>query len=215
MTDANPPPTRALVADIGGTNARFAVADLTTLALSDIEQFPCAEHGTLADAVCAYLKRLKEPPRFGSIAVAGPVTGDEIKNTNSTWSFSVEELRHAAGLDEILILNDFQALALSLPHLDHEELHQIGGSEPVPHATKVVLGPGTGVGVAGLVWSGTAWLAVPGEGGHITLSAQSPGEFELIERLGSGRDHLSADRVLSGPGLANLYTGGGPSRPLT
>jgi hypothetical protein len=93
MTDANPPPTRALVADIGGTNARFAVADLTTLALSDIEQFPCAEHGTLADAVCAYLKRLKEPPRFGSIAVAGPVTGDEIKITNSTWSFSVEEVK--------------------------------------------------------------------------------------------------------------------------
>jgi glucokinase len=117
----------------------------------------------------------------------------------------IEELRRATGLDDILVFNDYQALALSLPHLGREELHRIGGSESVPHATKVVLGPATGMGVAGLVWSGTEWSAVPSEGGHISLAAHTPREFELIGRLRGDRDHLSADRVLSGPGLAALY----------
>jgi glucokinase len=125
--------------------------------------------------------------------------------TNSTWSFTIEELRRVTGLDDILVFNDFQALAWSLPHLRREELHRIGESESLPHATKVVLGPGTGIGVAGLVWSGTEWTAVPSEGGHISLAAHTQREFELIERMRGDRDHLSADRVLSGPGLATLY----------
>jgi glucokinase len=195
----------ALVADIGGTNARFALADLETLELSQIKQYVCSEQEGIAGTAKAYLKTLKESPRQGAIAVAGPVTGEEIKITNSGWTFTADQVRAAAGLDDLVILNEFEALAVSLPHLRANELHRIGGGEPVPHAAKVVLGPGTGVGVAGLVWSGTAWVAVPGEGGHVTLTAHSAREFELIERLRAGRDHLSADRVLSGPGLVNLY----------
>jgi glucokinase len=198
-------PASALVADIGGTNARFALVDLDTLELSDIKQYVCADHDGVAAIAKAYLNTVKEAPRRGAIAVAGPVTGDDVKITNSGWTFTAEEARQAAGLDELVILNDFEALAISLPHLRAEELQRLGGGEAVPHAAKVVLGPGTGVGVAGLVWSGSAWVAVPGEGGHITLCAHSPREFELIERLRAGRDHLSADRVLSGPGLVNLY----------
>ena len=201
----NRSPARALVADIGGTNARFALADLETLDLSQIRQYVCSGHESNASVAEVYLKSLKEAPRQGAIAVAGPVTGDQITITNSGWTFTAEEARRAAGLDDILVLNDFAALAVSLPHLRANELQRIGGGDPVPHAAKVVLGPGTGVGVAGLVWSGSAWIAVPGEGGHITLTAHTPREFELIERLRSGRDHLSADRVLSGPGVVNLY----------
>jgi glucokinase len=198
-------PARALVADIGGTNARFALVDLETLELSEIKQFACAGYEGVAGVAQTYLKGLKEPPRQAAIAVAGPVAGEEIRITNSGWTFTAAELCRAARLDDIVILNDFHALAVSLPHLRADELHRMGGGEPVPHAAKVVLGPGTGVGVAGLVWSGSAWIGVPGEGGHVTLSAHSSREFEMIERLRAGRDHLSADRVLSGPGLVNLY----------
>jgi glucokinase len=199
------PAARALVSDIGGTNARFALADLETLELAQIKQFLCAEHTSLENAVRIYLDGLKERPCQGAVAVAAPLTGKEITLTNSTWSFTAESLARAASLDGILLLNDFEALALSLPHLRAEELHQIGGAAPAAQATKVVLGPGTGIGVAGLVWSAAGWIAVPSEGGHISLAAHTSGEFELIERLRGNRDHLSAERVLSGPGLANLY----------
>jgi glucokinase len=206
---------RALVADIGGTNARFALADLDSLALSEIRQFLCADHASIDSAVRLYLDGLKERPRQAAIAVAGPVIGDEIRFTNSTWSFTGQGLGRAAGLDDILLLNDFQALALSLPHLRAEELHRLGGGEPVPQATKVVLGPGTGIGVAGLVWSGAEWVAVSSEGGHISLAAHTPQEFALIERMRAGHGHLSAERVLSGPGLANLYRALAESRGVS
>src|SRR5262249_8616217 len=159
--------------DIGGTNARFALADLETLELSQIRQFLCAGHASIERAVAMYLEGLKEPPSRGAIAVAAPLTSGEIKLTNSVWSFTAASLAGAARLDDVLLLNDFEALALSLPHLRAEELHQIGGAAPAAQATKVVLGPGTGIGVAGLVWSGADWIAVPSEGGHISLAAHT------------------------------------------
>lgn len=198
-------PARALVADIGGTNARFAVADLESFALSDVRHMPCATHPSLAAAMLDYVESLGEPPRHASIAVAAPVTGEEIHLTNSPWSFARRALCRAANLDGVLVLNDFEALALSLPHLDGSELAQIGGTEPVPHAAKIVLGPGTGLGVASLVWSSAGWVAVPGEGGHVTLGAHNARELALIEHLRKGRDHLSVERALSGLGLPDLY----------
>ena len=196
---------RAVVADIGGTNARFAVADLETLELSEIMHFLCSEHPTLACAASAYLEGLKESPSHAALAVAAPVVGEEISLTNSPWSFTRAALCRATGLEGALVLNDFQALALSLPNLSSSELHQIGGSDPVPRAAKLVLGPGTGFGVAGLVWTGTEWVAVPSEGGHMSLAAHTARECELAEQLRSGRPHLSVERALSGPGLADLY----------
>ena len=198
-------PREAVVADIGGTNARFAVADLATLELSRISQSPCAVHPTFAAAFRAYLAELSAPVDQAAIAVAGPVTGEHIHLTNSPWSFNKHELCRAAGLKDVLVLNDFEALALSLPHLARAELHQIGGAAPEDHLTKLVLGPGTGLGVAGLVWSGERWIAVPGEGGHASLGAHDERELALLERLRKGRPYLSAERALSGPGLAQLY----------
>jgi glucokinase len=193
------------VADIGGTNARFALADLATLELSEIEQVRCANHANLADALQVYAGRLPMLPGRAAIAVAGPVTGTEIKLTNSAWSFSDAELCRKVGLKHVHVLNDFEALALSLPHLKRGELQQIGGEAPVEDAAKVVLGAGTGMGVAGLVRSGERWVALPGEGGHVSLGARDEQHLALLERIRKGRDHLSAERVLSGPGLAVLY----------
>ena len=199
------PSREAIVADIGGTNARFAVADLATLELSRISQVLCAAYPTLTAAFCAYLADLSTPLDHAAIAVAAPVTGEHVHLTNSPWSFTTHELCRAAGLKDVLVLNDFEALALSLPHLASAELQQIGGAAAVDHATKLVLGPGTGLGVAGLVWSGERWIAVPGEGGHASLGAHDERELALLERLRKGRAHLSAERALSGPGLAALY----------
>ena len=205
MSEASPPLSRAVVADIGATNARFAVADLATLELADIRNGPCAEHASLHAAMAAYLASLADPPRHAVLAVAGPVTQEDISLTNLSWSFAKSEFCRASGFDGLLVLNDFEALAHVLPHLAQDELHRIGGVVAVEHAPKLVLGPGTGLGVAGLVWSGEHWIALPGEGGHATLGADNARELDLIERLRLGRGHVSAERALSGPGLADLY----------
>jgi glucokinase len=153
-----------LVADIGGTNARFAIADLKTLALSDFEEFQCARHSSLPEAMRVYLDRLDDPPVEAAIAVAGPVVGERVSLTNSAWSFTKSELRSRTGLNSVVVLNDIQALALSVPTQDSNDLHRIGGREAEPSATKLVLAAGTGMGASTLVWTGAKWLAVPGEG---------------------------------------------------
>ncbi len=195
----------ALVADIGGTNARFAIVDLDTLELSSIKHFLCSDHPSLVDAAMTYLGGLGIPPRHGAIAVAGPAHGEHITLTNSSWFCSKTQLRDATAFDDLLVLNDFQALALSLPHLQGSALRQIGGVHTASSEPKVVLGPGTGLGVAGLVWGGEAWVAVSTEGGHISLAAKTTLEQEIARNISPRCDHLSAERVLSGPGLANLY----------
>ncbi len=196
---------QALVADIGGTNARFALADLATLDLSHIRQIRCSAEPSVAAALSGYLTSLPASPARGAIAVAAPILGEEISLTNSTWSFTKRELCRIAGFEELLVLNDFEALARALPYLGAEDLRQIQGGEPEPQAPKLALGPGTGLGVAGLLWSGNGWIAVAGEGGHASLGAKNERELALLERLRHGRAHLSAERVLSGPGLADLY----------
>ena len=198
-------PSRALVADIGGTNARFAVADLLTLELVSVRSFPSADHASLADAIRFYLKDVGETITHAGIAVAAPLLEDKIQLTNAPWLFAQSTLAGEAGLEAVHLLNDFEALSLSLPHLTADELHQIGGAAPVAYAPKAVLGPGTGLGVAGLVWSGAGWVAVPGEGGHVTLGAEDERELALIERLRKGRERLSVERALSGPGLSDLH----------
>jgi glucokinase len=215
MSEARPMRAQVLVADIGGTNARFALAELDTLALSEIRQVRCGDYPSLEAALGDYLGDLPARPDRAAIAVAGPVAGAEISLTNSTWSFAAPELCRRFSLTSVALLNDFAALALSLPHLLPADLHQIGGTAPVEHAAKAVLGPGTGLGIAGLVWSGSHWVAVPGEGGHMSLGADDERQLALLERLRKGRPHLSAERALSGPGLAELYQAVAASHGLT
>jgi len=205
MSETSQIPPRALVADIGGTNARFAVADLTTLALTEIRKYPTAGHATLADAIRAYLEDLGEPVAHAGIAVAAPLLQDTVKLTNATWTFAQSTLAQEAGLQAAHVFNDFEAQAYAVPYLEPAERHQLGGGEPVEGAPKIVLGPGTGLGVAGLVWSANGWIAVPGEGGHLTLAAENERELSLIERMRKGLDRLSVERALSGPGLSELY----------
>lgn len=146
-----------MVADIGGTNARFAVADLATLELTHISHAPCFRHDTLEAALRDYLGSLDDRPDQAVLAVAAPVSDEEVHLTNSQWSFHTSDLCRSCGFKTIHVVNDFEALALSLLALAPAELYQLGGSLPEEHATKVVLGPGTGLGVAGLVRSEDSW----------------------------------------------------------
>jgi glucokinase len=198
-------PRTALVADIGGTNARFAVADLATLELAHAVSLRREGFPSLEAAAESYLGSVSPRPNVAAIAVAAPVVGDTVKLTNSPWSFRRAELRAALGLDQLLVLNDFEALAHALPHLAPTDLRQVGGGVPVPEAPKVVLGPGTGLGVAGLVWSPAGWVAMASEGGHASLAVEDAREFAMLERLVRGRQRLSVEHVVSGPGLAESY----------
>jgi glucokinase len=198
-------PRTALVADIGGTNARLAVADLDTLRVVGAASFRGAEFPSLHAVAAAYLNGLAKRPELAAVAVAAPVVGESVRLTNSPWSFVCEELRAALNVERLLVLNDFEALAHALPHLEMPDLHQIGGGMPVERAAKAVLGPGTGLGVAGLAWSPAGWRAMPSEGGHVAFAVEDAREFAMLERLLTGRERLSVERVVSGPGLASIY----------
>lgn len=198
-------PAYALVADIGGTNARFAIADLASLDLSDIRTFPTAEHATLAAAMRAYLEDAPQKVAHAGLAVAAPLLEDTVSFTNATWTFKRSTLAQEAGLDAAYVFNDFEAQAYALPVLTADELYTLHGGTAVEKAPKVVLGPGTGLGVASLVWSPTGWVPVPGEGGHQTFPAENERELAILERMRKGLERLSVERALSGPGLADIY----------
>ncbi len=195
----------ALVGDIGGTNARFAIADLDTLGLTDFAVLSGADFPTLADAANAYLARHKIRPRQAALAIAASIIGDTIQFTNSPWLCRASALGREVDIESLSLLNDFEALALALPHLDSAGLVRIGGGEALPQATKIVLGPGTGLGIGGLVWSAAGWTPVPGEGGHVSLAAETREEFEIVEAMRKQFGRVSAERLLSGPGLSDLH----------
>ncbi|WP_119156603.1 glucokinase [Caldimonas tepidiphila] len=196
-----------LVGDVGGTHARFGWLAAPDAPISDMATYPNAAHAGLLDAMRHYLAQHAKPqPAWCAIGIANPVSGDHVQMTNLSWSFSIRELREALGLERLLVLNDFTALALSLPGLGPGELRAIGGGEARAGAPKALLGPGTGLGVSGLLpVPGGHWVAINGEGGHATLAAGDDFEAEVIAVLRRRFEHVSAERALSGPGLENLY----------
>lgn len=197
----------SLVADIGATNARFGLLDGDG-AIIHSAILACADHPTLEDAAEAYLGTTAPAaaPVRGAIAVAGPVTGDLVNLTNHPWSFSVGRARERLGLDHLSVINDFTAVAMAVPHLGEADRRQVGEGSPTPRGVIGVLGPGTGLGVSGLVPEhGGGWRALSGEGGHATMAPVSDREGAVLAQLRKQYDHISAERVLSGMGLVNLY----------
>jgi len=210
-----------LVGDVGATNARFGLIS-PQRELLDTRTLAVADHPTIADAIAAYLaQRGALPmPRQAAIAIASAVTGDRIAMTNHPWSFSISALKSELGVDRLEIINDFTALALALPHLGAESRRQVGGGAPAAKTPLGVLGPGSGLGVSGLIPAGTGWIALSGEGGHATMAPASDRESAVLDRMRRHFDHVSGERVLSGPGLVNIYNTltaveGVPSRGYT
>ncbi len=196
-----------LLGDVGGTNARFAWQASIGAPLSHVASSLCNDHDALIDAIGHHLRVHGLPtPRACSIGIANPVTGDRVQMTNHHWSFSIGELERALGVEKMVVINDFAAIALSLPALGAGDLQAIGGGQGIDGAPLAVLGPGTGLGVAGLLRPAPGHeVPIVGEGGHATLAASDDVEAAVIAALRARFDHVSAERALSGPGLVNLY----------
>jgi glucokinase len=139
------------------------------------------------------------------LAVASPITGDQVTFTNHPWTFSIEAVRKRFGLRRLRVINDFAANAVAIPHLAGADRLQIGSGTPVPNAPIAVIGPGTGLGVSMLMPVAEGWTPIEGEGGHVTLAPADDEESAVLELLRKRYDHVSAERLLSGAGLVNLY----------
>ncbi|MBO4519698.1 MAG: glucokinase [Alphaproteobacteria bacterium] len=197
-----------LIADIGGTNARFALCSDEGEILSPLTLL-CRDFPSLELAVKAYLEKIEyrgPAIKRAAFAVACPVLGDRISMTNSDWSFSVSEVKSVLDLDSLDVVNDFVAQALAVPLLKESEKLKIGQGEATKGFPIVVVGPGTGLGVSILVPQPDGqWIAVASEGGHATMPAPYPEEERVIAALRQEYGHVSAERVVSGMGLTNLY----------
>ena len=198
-------PEHVLLGDIGATNARLAL--LSDAGLGPISWFAVAEFPRFAGAVKAFLDchGPRSPVAAALLAVAGPVDGDRCVLTNCPWTIDAAELRAAFGFAHVHICNDFEATALALPHLTAADLYPLGGGAAVAGAPMAVLGPGTGLGVACFVPGFRRSTVIPSEGGHATMAAASPREDAIIDHLRRQFGHVSAERVVSGSGLENLY----------
>ncbi len=197
----------ALVGDIGGTNSRFGLAEPGSTGVAEIAVLKNDRFGSLEEAISAYLtsKGVTELAA-AAIAVAGPVEGETVSLTNRDWRFTRQSLRAAAQAREIRLLNDFEALAWSLPHLGESDLVQVGGMAPDRPALKIVLGPGTGLGMAALApLPGGGWLPLACEGGHVTLPVLTRAEFDWREKMSRPGVPFEAEDAITGGGLLHMY----------
>jgi len=196
----------ALIGDVGGTNARFALRGPRGT-LSRTRVLACGDYRGLGEAVEAYLSDVAAAsrPTRAALAVASPITGDRVAMTNRSWSFSIAELKRRLKLAELTVINDFVATALAVPGLKPGDTIKIGPGKAAGGTPVAVLGPGTGLGVSLLIPDGRHWLPVATEGGHVTLPAADAADEAIIAPLRARFGHVSAERVLSGPGLVNLY----------
>ena len=207
MSTGTPEQPLRLVADVGGTHARFAlcrsVADIDHISKVKTADFP-----TLQQAILHYLDHLGNPVvDCAVVGIANPVVGDHVKMTNSPWSFSIEDARQALGLRALHVINDFTALALALPHLDSSLLRRAGGTSSGTNGAPLgVIGPGTGMGVSGLIpMPGGGWIPLASEGGHASFAPADDREAMLWQAARKEFGHVSTERLVSGPGLVFMY----------
>ncbi len=199
-------PYPILIGDIGGTNARFAI-----IADADAEQinFPnvrTADFETIDDAIrAAIMEKSAVKPRSAILAVAGPIREDEIPLTNCDWVVRPRTMIEGLGLEDVLVVNDFEAQALAIAHLSDEHRERLGDASGDVVASRVVLGPGTGLGVGGLLHAQNTWIPVPGEGGHIDLGPRSKRDYEIFPHVETIEGRVSAEQILCGRGIVHLY----------
>ena len=195
-----------LIGDIGGTNARFSIVLDSNSEASEPIIVKTADFDTIDDAIqSAVLDHTSLHPNSAVLAVAGPVESDEIPLTNCPWVVKPKQMLANLGLGDIVVLNDFEAQALAVVALGEEHMEKIGGGVPEPNAGRVVLGPGTGLGVAGLVHALKRWIPIPGEGGHMDIGPRTPRDFEVFPHIEPIEGRISGEQILCGRGLVNVY----------
>lgn len=203
-----------LVADVGGTHARFALAtpdEHGRPVLAEIDELQTADFGSLEAAASRYLEQHSGSDVKGAVlAVASPVTGDTIKITNNPWSFSIKSMRDGLKLQSLELINDFAAVGYAVPVLRSEDVRYIGAARADQARDRKdghysVLGPGTGLGVALVLQRRGEVIVISTEGGHVSFAPTTPYQLKVLEVLWRERPRISAERLLSGPGLVNLY----------
>jgi len=199
-------PFPILVGDIGGTNARFM---LLSDAFAEPKVFPIlqtAKYETIDQAIQeGVLDQTTLKPRSAILAVAGPINGDEIPLTNCPWVVRPHSMIADLGFHDVMVVNDFEAQALAVSSLEDKDQVKLGPGEILPGHSKVVLGPGTGLGVGGLVHALGAWIPVPGEGGHVDLGPRTERDYQIFPHVELIEGRISAEQILCGRGLVNLY----------
>ena len=199
-----------LIGDIGGTNARFALADPDGVGFSDARSLKCADFASAEAAVQHYLEEISAPaPTVICLAAAGPLIGDSIKVTNNHWNISPKDIGGIFKIDSVRLLNDFEALAYSIPFLGADDCTAIGlplpRKLPDDHFNVAIIGPGTGLGTAGLCRRGDLLVPIPGEGGHVGFSPESQVQIEVLKVLRERFERVSVERLVSGSGIENIY----------
>ena len=196
-----------LVADIGGTHARFAVTDGGDGAPTHVRTLKTGSFPGIVEAIEHYLEGLLEPrPSGACIAVACPVGGDKVSLTNNDWAFSIADIQKSLGLHDFQVVNDFKALAAAVPGLAVDERIQIGGGHALDDCPVSILGPGTGLGVATVTHMKKGYAVLDGEGGHVGFAPSNVQETEVLRILGKRYDRVSVERILSGPGISELHS---------
>lgn len=207
VRDLMPFPT--LIGDIGGTNARFAIVSDGSASAVRCADARTASFATIDDAIEATVLPTARP-RSAVLAVAGPVQGDRVPLTNCPWVIEPKRMIERLGLDEVLLINDFEAQALALPALGADDVLKVGNGEALPNAARVAVGPGTGLGAGALIQARGTWFPVPGEGGHIDLAPVSERDFQVWSHIedpfGRARfPRIAGETLLCGSGLLRLY----------
>lgn len=199
-----------LVGDIGGTNARFALVSSSSkdsgYCATDIQVFPTDQYPSIYDAMSVYVSKFSNYRiTQACLAIATSVKSEEINMTNNGWGFSLNEFKQRFNFEKFKLINDFTALALSLPGLSSDQLFKVCGEKKVADTALAVLGAGTGLGVSALIPSPSGWIPIEGEGGHCSIGAMTQGELEIFQRQYEQFGHMSAERLLSGSGIYHIY----------
>jgi len=195
----------ALVADVGGTNIRLAIANLEDLSIRSVLTYQCAGFENIDGAIKQYQQDSGEKFELACIDVATAVVGDQVNLTNNHWSFSQEALKAQFDLSKLYVINDFTAIAMSVPHIGEDKKHQIGGGEAQNNKPIAIYGAGTGLGVAHLIHTGEKWMALSGEGGHVDFAPIDQDEINVLQELQKKYQRVSAEQLLSGLGLVQIY----------
>jgi glucokinase len=199
-----------LIGDIGGTNARFALANRNSPGFSDAMTLQCADYATADAAIKDYLESVSAPsPDVICLAAAGPIVDQRVRFTNNPWSIAADELAEDFSSSSVRLLNDFEAIAYSIPFLKPDDCLPIGLPESMTldkeHYTVGILGPGTGLGTVGLRKHGELLIPITGEGSHSGFAPESQVQVDILTALRERFDRVSAERLVSGPGLENIY----------
>jgi len=197
-----------LIADIGGTFARFAL-EVAPHVFEQTESLRCEDFADFHAAITAYLAGLKGVApgdiKQAAVAIANPVAGDQVRMTNYHWQFSIEQMRQRLNFDNLVVVNDFTALAMAVPTLTSQQRRQFGGGTAIPRSMVGLIGAGTGLGVSGLIPADDGWIALGTEGGHTSFSPHDEREIAILQYAWRTYKHVSFERLLSGSGIELIF----------